>query len=111
MMVGEGLLYESLPETSTSASTTITKKDRRYLQQGGHLTCDVINIAAKKLERLSPHKGTRQFIPTYVTGFDNTYEGGQDGQEKSILVKHLKSERVGGMKGFKKFMVGVNPTQ
>eukprot|EP00957_Ditylum_brightwellii_P109017 8316220-Ditylum_brightwellii.AAC.1 len=47
----------------------------------------------------------------YITGFDNTYEGGQDGQEKSTLFKHLTSERVGGMKGFKKFTVGVNPKQ
>eukprot|EP00957_Ditylum_brightwellii_P156244 11892309-Ditylum_brightwellii.AAC.1 len=71
-----------------------------------------MNITAKKLERLSPHKGTRRFIPTYVMGFDNTYEEGQDGRGKSTLFKCLKSERVGGgMKGFKKFMVGVNPTQ
>eukprot|EP00957_Ditylum_brightwellii_P189398 14416055-Ditylum_brightwellii.AAC.1 len=62
-----------------------------------------MNIAAKKLERLSPHKGTQQFIPTYVTEFDDTYEGEKDGQRKSTLVKHLNSERVGGgMKGFKK---------
>eukprot|EP00957_Ditylum_brightwellii_P120062 9161603-Ditylum_brightwellii.AAC.1 len=71
-----------------------------------------MNIAAKKLERLSPHKDIQQIISTYVTGFDNTYEGGKDGWGKSTLVKHLNSERGGGgMKGFKKFMVVANPTQ
>eukprot|EP00957_Ditylum_brightwellii_P179970 13709017-Ditylum_brightwellii.AAC.1 len=44
-------------------------------------------------------------------GHDDTYEGGQDGREKSTLFKNLSSERVGGMKGFQKFMVGVNPSQ
>eukprot|EP00957_Ditylum_brightwellii_P023889 1801378-Ditylum_brightwellii.AAC.1 len=64
----------------------ITKKDVCCLWKGGYLTCDIIKIAAKKLERLSPHKGTWQFILTYVTGFDDTYEWGQDGQEKSTLL-------------------------
>ena len=72
MMLGEGLLYESFPDTSTSASTNITKEDRCCLPEEKYLTCVVMNTAAKKLERLSPHKGTRQIIPTYVTGFDNT---------------------------------------
>eukprot|EP00957_Ditylum_brightwellii_P168377 12817033-Ditylum_brightwellii.AAC.1 len=71
-----------------------------------------MNTAAKNLERLSPHKGTRQIISTYVTGFDDTIEGRNDGQGQSTLVKRLNSIRGdGGMKGFKKFMVVVNPTQ
>eukprot|EP00957_Ditylum_brightwellii_P117130 8933342-Ditylum_brightwellii.AAC.1 len=86
MMLGKGLLYENLPDTSTSASTTIIKKDRCCLPEGEHLTCVVMNIAAKKLERLSPHKGTRRFIPTYVTGFDNTYEGGRMGRGNLLLL-------------------------
>ena len=112
MMLGEGSLYESLPDTSTSTSTIITKKDRHCLKEEEHLTCAVMNTAAEKLERLSPHKGTRRIIPTYVTGFDDTYTGRNDGQGQSTLVKRLNSERGGGgMKGFKKFMVLVNPTQ
>eukprot|EP00957_Ditylum_brightwellii_P012962 979428-Ditylum_brightwellii.AAC.1 len=111
MMLGKGLLYESLPDTLTLTSTTIIKKDMCCLWKGGYLTCGIINIATKKLEKLSPHKSARQFIPMYVTGFDNTYEGGQDGWEKYTLFKHLTSEHVGVMKGLKKFMVGVNPKQ
>eukprot|EP00957_Ditylum_brightwellii_P163795 12470247-Ditylum_brightwellii.AAC.1 len=63
------------------------------------------------MERLSPHKATQQFIEMYVMGHDDTYEGGQDGRDESTLIKHLTSECVGGIKGFQKFMVGVNPTQ
>eukprot|EP00957_Ditylum_brightwellii_P097808 7447907-Ditylum_brightwellii.AAC.1 len=63
------------------------------------------------MERLSPHKATRQFIETYVMGNDDTYQGGQDRWVTSTLVKHLTSGHFGGMKGFQKFMVGLNPTQ
>eukprot|EP00957_Ditylum_brightwellii_P137696 10497070-Ditylum_brightwellii.AAC.1 len=64
-----------------------------------------MNTAAKKLERLLPHKGTRQIISTYVTRFDDTYEERKDGQGQSTLVKRLNSVHGGGgMKGLKKFM-------
>eukprot|EP00957_Ditylum_brightwellii_P196718 14988496-Ditylum_brightwellii.AAC.1 len=60
-----------------------------------------MNTAAKKLERLSPHKGTRQVISTYVTGFDDTYEARNDGRGQSTLVKHLNCVRGGGGGGMK----------
>eukprot|EP00957_Ditylum_brightwellii_P131521 10031569-Ditylum_brightwellii.AAC.1 len=63
------------------------------------------------MERLSSHKAIWQFIETYVIGHDNTYQGDQDGQVTSTLVKHLTSDYFGGMKGFQKFMVGLSPTQ
>eukprot|EP00957_Ditylum_brightwellii_P072040 5475658-Ditylum_brightwellii.AAC.1 len=44
-------------------------------------------------------------------GHDDTYQGGQDGWDKSTLVKNLTSDCFGDMKGFQKFMVGLNPTQ
>eukprot|EP00957_Ditylum_brightwellii_P142917 10889062-Ditylum_brightwellii.AAC.1 len=70
-----------------------------------------MNTAAKKLERLSPHKGTRQIVLTYVTRFTDTYEGRNDGQGQSTLVKRLNFVcGDGGMKGVKKFMFLVNHT-
>eukprot|EP00957_Ditylum_brightwellii_P038503 2910394-Ditylum_brightwellii.AAC.1 len=72
-------------------------KDRRCLSEEEHLTCAIMNTAAKKLERLSPHKGTRRIISTYVTGFDNTYKERNDGQGQSTLVKRLNSANTGSL--------------
>eukprot|EP00957_Ditylum_brightwellii_P137967 10518752-Ditylum_brightwellii.AAC.1 len=63
------------------------------------------------MERLSPHKATKQFISTYVMGYDDTYEGEEEGRKKSILVKCLTTERFGSTKDIPKFMIGVNPTK
>eukprot|EP00957_Ditylum_brightwellii_P143770 10954722-Ditylum_brightwellii.AAC.1 len=86
MMLGKGLLYENFRDTSTLTSTTITKEDRRCLPEEEHLTCARMNIAAKQLERLSPHKGTRKIVSMCVTGFEDTYEGGRMGRGNLLLL-------------------------
>eukprot|EP00957_Ditylum_brightwellii_P039855 3017404-Ditylum_brightwellii.AAC.1 len=61
MVLKEGLLYTNLPSSSNSTSTFITKGDIFCLEQPQWLRCQVINIAIKKLERVSPYRPTRLY--------------------------------------------------